>query len=708
MEFINRYFWNIVFGAALLLQAVVSVISFKMIADLGVMSGFAQVLMGLELAVVFAVTAVLLLIRPRKFTHKRIKTLRIIGCAAAVIVSAVMIFVSMFAAKLNQTVAVVTDQNKIIATMMNVYVMADNSAQDISEAVDYRFAIMKTLDRSNTDTAAEELSGTLGKENNFQEFVSVQEAFHALYAGEADAVLINEAYTDILDESEEFQNFKKDTRVLYEIPIYSELSSGRSDASRQADPTRPEPAPVITDEGIRPFIVYISGSDTRKKVLTTSRSDVNILMVVNPSTSRILLVNTPRDYYVGNPAGEGALDKLTHCGIYGLDNSVQALENLYGVAVDYYLQINFTGFETLVDAIGGITVYSDTEFDAWTNKKVHIKEGENQLNGKQALAFARERYALTEGDNDRGKNQMKVIKAIVDKVVSESGSMLLNYNAILDSLQGMFVTSMPPELISELVKLQISESPKWEVQSFAVKGTGSTNTTYSSPSTAAYVMLEDKVCTTYAASLIGRVVNGEVLPEEALELTDDTRKGIEEQLKAQGIETTTPTPTAAPYNPYYYNYNNNTGGGTTSTPSTPSAPSQSAQQGASTTPGTGGTDTAQPTAAPTPSSGGDSGTGGQTVPSQPADPGSGGSGSTPADPGTSGTDVAPTDPSSGAGGSGDSGSGGSGDAGSGGGTAPAVPVTPPDGGGGGAEPPADPGTGTVDTGAQTAPAEQTP
>ena len=175
------------------------------------------------------------------------------------------------------------------------------------------------------------------------------------------------------------------------------------------------PSPTITADSqdetqIKPFILYISGSDTRSKVLDISRSDVNILMAVNPQAKQVLLLNTPRDYYVKNPAGSGAYDKLTHLGIYGLDCSMKGLGNLYGVDVDYYAQINFTGFETLIDAIGGITVNSDEAFSAGGYDFV---EGPNEMNGAKALAFARDRHHQASGDNARGKHQMMVIEAMI-------------------------------------------------------------------------------------------------------------------------------------------------------------------------------------------------------------------------------------------------------------------------------------------------------
>ena len=256
--------------------------------------------------------------------------------------------------------------------------------------------------------------------------------------------------------------------------------------------------------------MYISGSDTRSTKLKRSRSDVNILVVVNPVSKQILLVNTPRDYYVPNPAGKGALDKLTHCGIYGTSCSMEALEGLYDTKIQYYAQINFTGFETLVDAVGGITVYSN---QAFSNKGVDIQEGENFLNGREALVFARERKRVSGGDNGRGKNQMKVIKAVIAKV-SNARTLIANYSQILKSLEGMIATDFSTDDLSKLVKMQLSDMAQWNVLTYAVTGYGGNQTTYSMPGLASYVMHPNQSTVDYGSQLIQRVMDGEILTQE--------------------------------------------------------------------------------------------------------------------------------------------------------------------------------------------------
>ena len=258
-----------------------------------------------------------------------------------------------------------------------------------------------------------------------------------------------------------------------------------------------------------PFVVYLGGSDTRSGKLTKGRNDVNILAVVNPNTKQLLLVNTPRDYYVSNPAGEGAKDKLAHCGLYGLENSKEALSRLYGLPVAYGAVINFKGFEALIDALGGVTVYSESAFTT-TIGGYRIQQGANTLNGAQALAFARERSRVSGGDNTRGQHQMQVIAAMVRQL--SAGNVLSRWREILDSLEGMFATDMPLTTMTKLLTNEIDNLDDWEIFSAAVTGTGGTDYNWSSGGKA-YVMYPDESVEQVAA-LMQRVMNGERLADE--------------------------------------------------------------------------------------------------------------------------------------------------------------------------------------------------
>ena len=259
-----------------------------------------------------------------------------------------------------------------------------------------------------------------------------------------------------------------------------------------------------------PFTVYISGNDSYGEVTTAEgRSDVNILLTVNPNTRQILMTTTPRDYYVELPLGEGCWDKLTHAGNYGIDCSMQTLEALYDVEIDYYLRVNFSGFESIVEALGGVDVYSEYEFTATTGH--YFTQGYNAVDGPAALAFVRERYAFEAGDVQRGRNQMAMIEAIIDKAMSPA--LLTGYMGLMESVSDSFVTNMPKSSVGDLMKLQLREGGSWNVVTNSVSGYVSEVYTYSDSSQLLSVMLPDEASVQYAAELIDRCESGEVLSE---------------------------------------------------------------------------------------------------------------------------------------------------------------------------------------------------
>ncbi|MDF2948225.1 MAG: LytR family transcriptional regulator [Sedimentibacter sp.] len=235
------------------------------------------------------------------------------------------------------------------------------------------------------------------------------------------------------------------------------------------------------------FLVYISGIDSYDLSLKSGRSDVNIIAAVNTKTRRILLTSTPRDYYVKLQIAGGQMDKLTHAGIYGVEESIQTLEKLYDISIDYYVRVNFKMLVDLVDAMGGITVKSEYAFDSYGFSFI---KGENQLSGDEALVFVRERYALAEGDNQRIENQMLVIKALIVKATS--AAILINAGEIIKTVSKNLETNMTPDEIASLIKMQMSERPSWEIEMNRVKGKGDMRTTYSGGNQELYVMIPNQ------------------------------------------------------------------------------------------------------------------------------------------------------------------------------------------------------------------------
>lgn len=435
------------------------------------------------------------------------------GRITAMVISVVLILTSLGGSygifKVRQTMHAVTDEPQITA-VVDVYVRKEDPAQKLEDMGLYTLGITSAYDMENTRIALGKMENRVGGSVRTITYETVDQMADALYKGQVDALLINNAYVPILCELEGHNDFTERTRLLAEFSIETDLPDETGSA---ADPDSTEDQGGSEDEKHDSTLVfYISGSDTRSNsVSSPSRSDVNILAAANLETKEILLLNTPRDYYIPNPAKDGRLDKLTHCGVYGdgVEYSIEALSDLYDIHVDYYARINFTGFETLIDALGGVTVESDASFR--TDGGVYIEKGENTLNGREALEFARERHALSNGDIGRGNHQMQVIKAALNKMMSTK--IITRYSEILDSLQGMFVTDMPQKKIAELVKMQLDDMASWNIHSYAVDGQGDSKKTASAPGEYLYVMIPDENKVSHAQKLFQMVMDGKKLTE---------------------------------------------------------------------------------------------------------------------------------------------------------------------------------------------------
>lgn len=516
----SKKLWNIVSGLLFALQILAELAATVTVWRLDVLPAKYFLLFGGAMLLAALVTGLLFFARRKRVKGKYAKARpqkpdtgrRILACVLALLVIVGCGMLANVAYKFLQTMNAVTKPTVVSATV-GVYVRAEDPAQTLQDAAGYIFAASLSYDIENSDQAAADIQEELGAPVTIVNYHAVTDMIDALYAGEVDALILNTAYAGILEGNEIYGDFSERTRVLYTVDIEEvqpaaepgETASQSGGADSNSRPAR-EPDTITNT----PFVVYLSGSDTRSRMLAVSRSDVNILAAVNPSTKQILLINTPRDYFVPNPAGGGINDKLTHCGIYGIDCSIQALSDLYGVPVDYYAQINFTGFETLIDAIGGVTVYSDTAFSAGG---YNFYVGDNPMDGAQALVFSRDRYHQASGDNARGQHQMEVIKAIVRKM-SSGTTIISRYSEILDSLQGMFITDLSADEISSLVKMQMEDMSGWNVQSYAVTGYGGSDITYSMPGLYCYVMYPNEETVANASSLIQRVMNGETLTAE--------------------------------------------------------------------------------------------------------------------------------------------------------------------------------------------------
>lgn len=384
-------------------------------------------------------------------------------------------------------------------TEVGIYVKADNTDDFSQAAAGYTYGILAEMDRENTDKAVEQLNEDLGITIPLQEYGALTDLMDGLFTGSTNAVILNAAYLDVLEEMEGYEDIRDRIRQVTVTHVETEVpqTSANSQESGEGDSNV--------------FSVYISGVDTRStELISKSRSDVNILAVVNADTRQVVLISTPRDYYVPLSISGGVPDKLTHAGIYGVQVSMDTLGMLYDTPIDYYFRVNFTGFKEIIDALGGVTVVSDYTFDTKNTSGYHFEKGENFMDGDAALAFCRERYAFATGDNQRGKNQLAVIKGVMNKCLSTD--MLLHYTDVLDAVEDSFETSVPYDVISSLVRRQISDNSPWNVVSYSVTGTGDRQVPYSM-SQSVYVMIPDESTVETAKSLIQTVRDGGVVEQ---------------------------------------------------------------------------------------------------------------------------------------------------------------------------------------------------
>ena len=352
---------------------------------------------------------------------------------------------------------------------MSIVVPKESDIKDVSQLTSVQAPTK--VDKNNIETLMSALKKDKKVDVKVDDVASYQEAYDNLKSGKSKAMVLSGSYASLLESVD--SNYASNLKTIYTYIIKKK----NSNSAKQVDS--------------KVFNIYISGIDTYGSISTVSRSDVNIIMTVNMNTHKILLTTTPRDAYVKIPGG-GAdqYDKLTHAGIYGVETSEQTLENLYGIKIDYYARINFTSFLKLIDQLGGVTVHNDQAFTS-LHGKFDFPVGDIQMNSEQALGFVRERYSLDGGDNDRGKNQEKVISAIVNKLASLKS--VSNFTSIVNNLQDSVQTNMSLDTINALSNTQLDSGSKFTVTSQAVTGTGSTGqlTSYAMPNSSLYMMKLD-------------------------------------------------------------------------------------------------------------------------------------------------------------------------------------------------------------------------
>lgn len=348
-----------------------------------------------------------------------------------------------------------------------VLVLKDSKMQTLDDLEGHKLGVYESADKTY-EKALKKLDKKV--ETKKEEYSSYLSEAEALINKESDAIFTSAVNYSVLNEN--IDDFESSIRILGKISIKIESNV----VVKEVDVTK------------EPFNIYISGNDIYGNIASVSRSDVNIIATVNPNTHKILLTSIPRDFYVQLHGTSGYKDKLTHAGVYGIDMSVKTIEDLLDIDINYYMRVNFTSLIKMVDAIDGVDVESDYSFTAITGDK--FVKGINHLDGKKALAFSRERKAFSDGDRQRGKNQQKVLTAILNKMLS-STTLITKYTDILDSLGGSFQTNMPTSKIYNLVNMQLDKMPAWTFESYNLDGKGNSSFTYTYPNQKLYVMEPD-------------------------------------------------------------------------------------------------------------------------------------------------------------------------------------------------------------------------
>ena len=428
--------------------------------------------------------ALLLNTRERSFGNRFVKFLSVVLSLSLILGSAV------YVVRGDSFIRAITGA-KTEAHEVSVVVKEDSNFETLDDVRGLPFSANMLMDKLNIEQAKEILLSESDLDVEIDEYTKYTSLVADIQDGTTYVMLLNEAHRDLILEIDE--NFSENTRVIHTIKFEKEVEL--TDFNTNVDKDT--------------FSFFITGIDTYGPVSSVSRSDVNMIMTVNPRQNQILLLSIPRDYHV-TLASFGAKDKLTHAGIYGVEESVSTLENLLDMDIDYYIRVNFTSVEQIVNAMGGVDVQSLYDFNAAGH---HFNKGPNHLDGSQSLAFVRERYSLPNGDLDRGRHQQALMQGIINKATSPT--ILTKYNSILSSVSGSLEMSMPDKDLKKLVKNQQDENAAWDIHQYQLSGVGSNSTsTYSMPGSYLYVMEPDYATVDYASQIIHAMENNEIINVE--------------------------------------------------------------------------------------------------------------------------------------------------------------------------------------------------
>lgn len=423
----------------------------------------------------------------------------------------------------NTTLETVTDQGNKAKNTVSVVVLNSSGLENVNSLEGSKLGVLKTIGNEATKKSLTDL-----KKNNVtytkKTYDNMLGMLKALYDGEVDAIVLNEAYRSNVCDLEDYTNFNNDTKVIHKTVYYTKENSSSL---------------AVSDITSKPFNILISGNDSFGSLDENSRSDVDMLVTINPVTSTILLTSIPRDSYVKEVCNDyacnyGVYDKLTHTGIYGVDTTKDTIENLLDIDINYVYRVNFTSMIDIVDALGGVDVtvpegMAVSKF--YTNSNLEgVHEGENHLDGKRALAYSRERKAYLDGDLQRARNQQQVLQAMFKKATSPE--IIKNYTSLLKALIGAFDTNMTTKEITSFIKYQIQAKPSWKFEQFVLKGDNDLKMSAELGSEVSVVILYDSYIN-IAHDKIQAVLDGQ--SSDIVEADDDVPAGTlsEEEIEAQ-------------------------------------------------------------------------------------------------------------------------------------------------------------------------------
>lgn len=413
---------------------------------------------------------------------------KVISVILVILVGCTMGFGNVYLYETYSTLNSVTGAEKgSIKNTISVITKTDHN-EEIQSLKNEKIGVLRNIDSVGTKKCQEKLKKY---SFSYKKYDNLQALVKALYEDEIQAIVMNEIYRANVEEMEEYSGFSNETKSIYQAVYYT---NNKNDAL------------VVDDITKNPFTIFVSGNDTYGDIDELSRSDVDMIVTVNPTTSTVLMVNIPRDYYVQTSYG---YDKLTHTGMYGIEETKQTVENLLGIDINYTFRVNFSSAEDIVDALDGVDIevpegMAVERLNAdWALEGVH--EGWNHLNGARALAYARERHAYVDGDIQRAKNQQQVLEAIIKKAASSK--ILTNYSKLLKSFKNAFDTNMSTNEITALLQYELQAMPNWKFQNYVLRGTNSSAVCASMAQELSVVMPED-YCVSIARQKIEAVLDG--------------------------------------------------------------------------------------------------------------------------------------------------------------------------------------------------------